>query len=173
MKFILKKYELIHFSRKRRRNAQTKYIYLTLPNTLITLNTEIKKFKIWLNPKPMELVFTGRISRETSCMTRRRFSRVPFTLIVRMRNGGFSLAQPQGLWLRTIKGSRIRFRKKPSWRGRARGRHGLVQIIRSILFGPASTFSVRPATTHEREIQGGSESKRSSARTSLWTYWNL
>ncbi len=45
------KYELIHFSRKRRRNAQTEHTYLIFPNTLITPSTEIKILKIWLNSK--------------------------------------------------------------------------------------------------------------------------
>src|SRR5262245_13492968 len=95
----------VHRTRRWRRKSRSRKVLNPLPthrsprtHSQHLYNRErTKKRKIRLNRSPMELVFTGRISRETSCMIRRPSSRVPFTLIVRTRNGGFSLAQPQGL----------------------------------------------------------------------------
>src|SRR6266536_2863933 len=74
MKFVPEKYELIHFSRKRRRNAQAEYACLTLPNALITPSTEIKILGIWLDPKlkwgAYIKAIEGKMERQMAALTR-------------------------------------------------------------------------------------------------------
>ena len=74
MKFGPEKYELIYFSRKRKRNARVEYTCLTLPNALITPSTEIKIFGIWLDPKlkwgAHIKVIEGKMERQMAALIR-------------------------------------------------------------------------------------------------------